>query len=75
MTIDTVAILSPGEMGAAVGKALHSHGHDVVTWLGGRSGPTREGAKAAGFREAASLEALPLNANGKLDRPKLRALL
>ena len=58
MTIKTVAILSPGEMGSAVGRALHQHGFDVATWLGGRSAPTRERAKAAGFREIASLEAL-----------------
>ena len=58
MTIKTVAILSPGEMGAAFGRALHQHGFDVVTWLGGRSGPTRERARAAGFHEIATLEAL-----------------
>lgn len=58
MTMQTVAILSPGEMGAAVGRAFKQHGHDVVTWLGGRSGPTRDRAKAAGFREMATLEAL-----------------
>lgn len=58
MTIRTVAIMSPGEMGAAFGRALHQHGFDVVTWLGGRSGPTRERAKAAGFREVATLDAL-----------------
>jgi len=58
VTINTVAILSPGEMGAAVGRALHQHGFDVVTWLGGRSGATRERAKTAGFREIATLEAL-----------------
>jgi 3-hydroxyisobutyrate dehydrogenase-like beta-hydroxyacid dehydrogenase len=58
VTIKTVAILSPGEMGAAVGRALHRHGFDVMTWLGGRSGPTRERAREAGFRETDTLEAL-----------------
>lgn len=58
MSLNTVAILSPGEMGAAVGKALKQHGHDIVTWLGGRSGPTRDRARTAGFREAPTLEAL-----------------
>lgn len=58
MTVRTVAILSPGEMGAAVGRALSQDGFDVATWLGGRSAPTRERAKAAGFREVATLDAL-----------------
>ena len=58
MTIRTVAILSPGEMGAAVGRAFGQHRHDIVTWLGGRSGPTRDRARAAGFRELPTLEAL-----------------
>lgn len=58
MTFKTVAIMSPGEMGAAVGKALRGNGYDVITCLGGRSGPSADRARAAGFREVASLEAL-----------------
>ena len=58
MTIKTVAILSPGEMGAAVGKAFHENGFDVITCLEGRSGPTKDRANAAGFRDAGSLGSL-----------------
>lgn len=58
MPFTTVAILSPGEMGAAVGKAFHDHGLDVITWLDGRSEPTRERAAAAGFRDVPDLETL-----------------
>ncbi len=58
MTFKTVAILGPGEMGAAVGKAFKDGGVDVVTCLAGRSAPTRERAEAAGFRDVADLETL-----------------
>ncbi len=58
MPIKTVAILSPGEMGAAVGKGFHDNGLDVITCLKGRSEPTRERAAAAGFRDAGDLETL-----------------
>lgn len=58
MPFKTVAILVPGEMGAAVGKAFHDNGLDVITCLDGRSEPTRERAAAAGFRDVADLETL-----------------
>lgn len=58
MPIKTVAILSPGEMGAAVGAALHKGGLDMVTCLAGRSAPTAERAKAAGFRAVGDAETL-----------------
>jgi 3-hydroxyisobutyrate dehydrogenase-like beta-hydroxyacid dehydrogenase len=58
MAFKTVAILMPGEMGAAVGKAFHDGGLDVVTCLAERSAPTRERAAAAGFRDLPDFEAL-----------------
>jgi 3-hydroxyisobutyrate dehydrogenase-like beta-hydroxyacid dehydrogenase len=58
MAFKTVAILVPGEMGAAVGKAFHAGGVEVLGCLEGRSAATRERAAAAGFRDAGSLEAL-----------------
>ena len=58
MTIQTVAILSPGEMGAAVGAAFHQNGFTVITAMEGRSAPTRERAEAAGIRDAGSLDAM-----------------
>jgi len=58
MPFKTVAILAPGEMGAAVGKAFHDGGLDVVTCLDGRSAPTAERAAAAGFRDLPDLETM-----------------
>ena len=58
MPLNRVAILVPGEMGAAVGKALGDNGVEVITCLDGRSAPTRERAAAAGFRDVADLETL-----------------
>ncbi|MDJ0611146.1 MAG: DUF1932 domain-containing protein [Kiloniellales bacterium] len=55
MTIETIAILSPGEMGAAVGRALSRAGLSVITTLEGRGGATRERAVAAGFRDGGPL--------------------
>ena len=37
MMSDTIAILSPGEMGHAVGRVLVNHGYRVITSLAGRS--------------------------------------
>ena len=52
----TVAILSPGDMGHAVGRALGEGGLDVITCLEGRSQRTRGLAEAGGFRDTPSLE-------------------
>jgi 3-hydroxyisobutyrate dehydrogenase-like beta-hydroxyacid dehydrogenase len=53
MTWQSVGVLSPGEMGAAVATVLAAHGLRVVTCLEGRSGRTRQRA------EAARLEVVP----------------
>ena len=55
MKIETVAILSPGEMGAAVGKAFADSGFKVIATLEGRSDPTRARALASGFQDGGSL--------------------
>jgi 3-hydroxyisobutyrate dehydrogenase-like beta-hydroxyacid dehydrogenase len=55
MAIKTVAIISPGEMGSAVGRAFHEHGFDVITCLEGRSEASRQRAEATGFRDGGSL--------------------
>ena len=55
MSIETVAILSPGEMGGAVGRAFAAHGFSVITSLDGRSETSRERALAAGFRDGEAL--------------------
>ena len=41
MALGTIAILSPGSMGSAVGQVLRESGYDVVTNLDGRSERTR----------------------------------
>jgi 3-hydroxyisobutyrate dehydrogenase-like beta-hydroxyacid dehydrogenase len=58
MAIQTIAILSPGDMGHAVGRALGEHGHDVVTCLAGRSERSRALAGRGGLRDVADLDAL-----------------
>lgn len=58
MPIRTVAILSPGNMGAAIGARMVEAGLDVVTCLAGRSDYTRRKAADAGFRDVDDLETL-----------------
>ena len=58
MSISTVAILSPGDMGHAVGQRLREHELDVITCLAGRSERTRRLADTAGIRDVATMEEL-----------------
>ena len=58
MTIETVAILSPGDMGHAVGRSLAEHGLKIITCLAQRSERTRKLAAAAELEDVATLEAL-----------------
>jgi len=44
-----VAILHPGDLGSAVGRALLKNGFDVVACVEGRSWITRRNAEASGF--------------------------
>jgi hypothetical protein len=41
MSVKTIGIVSPGDMGHVVGKVLQSHGVRVLTCLKGRSERTR----------------------------------
>jgi 3-hydroxyisobutyrate dehydrogenase-like beta-hydroxyacid dehydrogenase len=45
----TVAIVAPGNMGAAVARRLVENGVRVLTWLGGRSAASETRASAAGM--------------------------
>ena len=54
----TVAILSPGDMGHAIGAHLRRRGFRVLTDLEGRSEPTRARAARAGFEDSRGLDAL-----------------
>ena len=55
MTVNTVAILSPGDMGSGVGYALGQNDIDIVTCLRGRSSRTRELAAKGHFRDIPTL--------------------
>ncbi|MCH7713399.1 MAG: NAD(P)-dependent oxidoreductase [Chloroflexi bacterium] len=56
MTIETVAILSPGDMGHAVGQLLREHELRVVTCLTGRSARTRTLSEQAGIVDVPNFE-------------------
>jgi 3-hydroxyisobutyrate dehydrogenase-like beta-hydroxyacid dehydrogenase len=58
MQIGTVAILSPGDMGHAVGQRLRENDLDVITCLAGRSDRTRALAAKAGIRDIPTMEEL-----------------
>ena len=58
MTVKKIAILSPGDMGHAVGLALSEHGFDILTYLEGRSQRTCAFAKDVGFRISSTLNEL-----------------
>jgi 3-hydroxyisobutyrate dehydrogenase-like beta-hydroxyacid dehydrogenase len=67
--IETVALLSPGDMGHAIGRALRSGGLRVVTSLEGRS------ARTAALATAAGIEALPDDATLVREADALLAVL
>ena len=56
--MNTVGILSPGDMGHTVGERLRSHGLRVIAHLKDRSARTRGLAEKAGIEEVSSYEAL-----------------
>ena len=54
MALETVGLLHPGEMGAAVGAALREQGHRVAWASEGRSAETLARAEAAGLGDVGS---------------------
>jgi len=58
VNVRRVGILSPGDMGAAIGNVLHHGGLEVYTCLEGRSELTRTRAAEAGFRDAPGYDEL-----------------
>ena len=58
MSLETVAILSPGDMGHAVGRVLVEHGLRVITYLKGRSQRTKVLAENAGILDVSTLQTL-----------------
>ena len=63
MPVKTVAILSPGDMGHAVGRALGETGLDVITCLQGRSERTRKLARRGNIRDVTNLEEMVTQAD------------
>lgn len=58
MQFETIAVIAPGDMGHAVGRALGGHGHSIVTALDGRSAASRQRAAAAGMTDLGTLDAV-----------------
>ena len=58
MSLETVAILSPGDMGHTVGRVLVEHGLRVITCLKGRSQRTQVLAGDAGILDVSTLQKL-----------------
>ncbi|MDA0264258.1 MAG: DUF1932 domain-containing protein [Chloroflexi bacterium] len=58
MSIETVAILSPGDMGHAIGQLLKEHELEVLTCLSGRSQRTRALSEKAGITDVPDLNDL-----------------
>ena len=58
MSIESVAILSPGDMGHAIGQLLREHELHVLTCLAGRSDRTRQLSEQAGITGVSSINEL-----------------
>jgi 3-hydroxyisobutyrate dehydrogenase-like beta-hydroxyacid dehydrogenase len=63
MRFNTIAILSPGDMGHAVGRALGKSGRRIITCLEGRSERSRGLAEAGGFELSPTLNDLVSDAD------------
>src|SRR3954471_14585534 len=63
MTVRSVGILSPGDMGHTVGAVLREHGLRLLTCLDGRSERTRALAAEAGFEDMPTHEDLVVAAD------------
>lgn len=63
MDLRTIAVMSPGDMGHAVGRVLRDGGHRVVTCLAGRSERSRMLAARGGLEDVGSLEELVRHAD------------
>ncbi|MFC1983790.1 DUF1932 domain-containing protein [Chloroflexota bacterium] len=58
MNTKSIGIMSPGDMGSAIGTILSNSGLDVITCLEGRSDLTRLRAEEAGMRNVQSVDQL-----------------
>ena len=58
MSLKTVGLLSPGQMGSAVARVLIEHNLNVITCLAGRSPQTAERSGEVGIRAVPELSSL-----------------
>ena len=58
MTVETVGIMSPGDMGSGVGGALAKNGLRAITALDGRSDESKTRAAEQGIEDVGSLDEL-----------------
>jgi 3-hydroxyisobutyrate dehydrogenase-like beta-hydroxyacid dehydrogenase len=63
MRLNTIGVMSPGDMGHGIGRALRESGRRVLTNLSGRSERSRSLATEAGLEDAGSLEAIMATAD------------
>lgn len=63
MSIKSIGIMSPGDMGHAIGRALGAADFDVIACLKGRSERTQRLAASAGIREVTDLDTLARQAD------------
>ena len=58
MTVNTVGVMSPGDMGSGVGGVLKKNGLRVLTALDGRSDASKQRAAEEGFEDVGTLDEL-----------------
>jgi len=63
MRLDTIGVMSPGDMGHGIGRALRDSGRRVLTNLTGRSERSHALAAEAGLEDAGSLQAIMAEAD------------
>ena len=63
MSLKTIAVMSPGNMGSGVAAALGASGYDIITCLKGRSDYSRDKAARANMRDVGSLDGLVAEAD------------
>lgn len=63
MELETIGIISPGEMGSAIGRYLINDDHRVITCLTGRSERTKQFSIAAGIQNVPTLHELVIESD------------
>ena len=56
MSVETVGVMSPGDMGSGVGGVLKKNGLRVITALNGRSDDSKRRASEQEFKDVGSLD-------------------